>query len=150
MFWFNACAKTCYYMVGLLGLVEVERKAGSLGFWNCEQECVALSLQGRVSQIKEAKVLGAVVWDVSVKRAAFRYCTANLNQIFVRVASAVRPTFFSRWGLKWNAASLICFNWQLGKTPKCFMTFYSISEIVGCFFQEFTWNDISKVRVTVS
>lgn len=29
------------------------------------------------------------------------------------------------------------------------MTFYSISEIGGCFFQEFTWNDISKVHVPV-
>lgn len=127
----------------------MEGKAGSLASWPCEEEHGALSLQDRVSRMKEARVLGTVVWDISVKRAAFWYCTPNLNQVFVRDASAVRPVVFSRWGLRLNAASLICFNWQLGKIPKYLMTFYSISEIGGCFFQEFTWNDISKVHVTV-
>lgn len=61
MLWISLCPQTSCWKRGLQGLVEVESKAGSLGFWSCEEEPVALSLQLRVSQVKEAHVLRAVV-----------------------------------------------------------------------------------------
>lgn len=123
----------------------MEGRAGSPDFGNGEEERVALSLQDRESQVNEAKVLR------SLRHFCEKICLLVLNSRFLLGFLMQQDLLvFSQWRLKWNAAALIYFNWQLGKSLKYFMTFYCISQIVGCFFQKFTWNDISEVYVTVS